>query len=142
MLISFTTTIMSSNPSSDASPEWSSKRREITYQEARTVLDTQQATIESIDTKALRTARLPAIVIGVLISLVEALGVSVSVPFAYAGALTLLLSFASSIATYNASNLTLGPNRRYLTQIIDGDFEISETEPGDEIETAWEVDLL
>ena len=42
-------------------------------------------------------SRLTAIVIDVLISLVEALDVTVSVLLAYAGALALVLSFASSI---------------------------------------------
>jgi hypothetical protein len=49
--------------------DWSSKRLEITCEEARSVFDAQQKTLSDIDDKAMRTVRITAIILGVIVSL-------------------------------------------------------------------------
>lgn len=122
--------------------DWSSKRLEVTYQEARSVLDAQQTRLQNTDEKALRTTRLTIIAAGVLISLIEVLGVTLSVPLAYLSALFLIVAFGTVLATYNRSNPYLGPNRKYITQLIVGEPEPEPHREQASSAAAWETTLL
>lgn len=106
--------------------DWSSKRLEVAYQEARNVLDAQQTRLQNTDDKALRTTRLTIIALGVLVSLVEAFNLTVSGPLAVLGALFLFGSFAAGIATYNISDPNLGLSSASLEQLITGEFDHSD----------------
>ena len=119
---------------SNSTFEWSSNRLAVTYQEARTVLNAQQTRKQNTDDKALRTVRLTTIIVGVLISLIDALDLTVSATIATTGGVFLVVAFAAGIATYNATNLYLGPNQEYIEALVADNF--------DDGETAWEGDLL
>ena len=53
------------------SDDWTECREEVTYQEARTVIDHQIDTLSDIDDKALRTVRLIVVLVGVLATAIE-----------------------------------------------------------------------
>ena len=53
------------------SDDWTEYREEVTYQEARTVIDHQIATLSDIDDKALRTVRLTVVLVGALATAIE-----------------------------------------------------------------------
>jgi hypothetical protein len=118
----------------EAVTDWSSKRLEVTYQEARNVLDAQQTRLQNTDDKALRTTRLTMIALGVLVSLIEAFDLTISGPLAILGALFLFGSFAAGLATYNISDPNLGLSPASLEQLMTGEFD-----PPDE---TWEEYLL
>ena len=59
-------------------PIWSSKRLDIAYQEARAVLEAQQATASDIDQKTMRTVRLIVIIVGLVLSVAQ-LGLWISI---------------------------------------------------------------
>lgn len=48
--------------------DWPDKRREIAYTEARAVMDAQNDTMTDIDDKAMRTVRVNAILLGLLVT--------------------------------------------------------------------------
>lgn len=107
-------------------------RHEVTYREARAVLEAQRETLSAVDTKAVRTVRITVVLIGALVSawrIDSQLFDSVAVAIA---GLALVVSVATGLFTYNESDLYLGPNEKYIKQLADGDFD----------ETGWRNDLL
>lgn len=112
--------------------DWSSKRLETTYEEARTVLDAQQATLSDIDDKAMRTVRITALILSVLVSLARFAAEVLNQYAAGIGGAFLLFSIIMGVETYNESDIFLGANRSYIAQLVDDDFQA----------TSWEEDLL
>ncbi len=101
---------------------WESDRPEVTYAEARAVLDAQNDTMSDIDAKAMRTVRFNVLLIGVLITAVRLAGSGVF----HSGSLTLAIgslvcSSVFGIVTYNESNLYVGPSGEYVERLTDGE---------------------
>lgn len=111
---------------------WSNDRRETAYEEARAVLDQQNATMMDIDEKAMRTVRLTAVLIGLLIAAVQYNAGLFNSRLLQASLGLLTLSVVAGIATYDESNLYVGP---------DGDY-IEELAGGEAYDTSWDRDLL
>lgn len=113
-------------------PSWSSKRHEIAYQEARAVLEAQQATAADIDQKTMRTARLTAILVGLVLSVAQ-LRVVTFAPLAVMISVgILILSVTIGIFNYSASDPIAGPNPYYLHRLVANEFP----------EMTWEEALL
>lgn len=116
------------------SDDWDSTRREIAYEEARAVIEAQNQTMTDIDEKAMRTVRLTAVLAGVLITAYQYSPAAFS-RLGIAGALAFLLGSAvSGMATYDESNLYLGPKGSYIESLAHGDVN------GDGED--WDEDLL
>lgn len=111
--------------------EWSCKRLEVTYQEARAVLEAQQSILADIDEKAMRTVRTTALLIGAVASTVKVANVELHVGFATLGAEFLFGSLAFGLATYDETRPYLGPNRKYIAQLVANEFR-----------ETWEEDLV
>lgn len=97
--------------------EWSNRRYQTAYEEGRAVVNAQNETLADIDDKAMRTTRLNAIFIGLLIAAVEYApnqfhNISLSLAF---GALVLSTIFGA--VTYNESNLFVGPRGKYIERL-------------------------
>jgi hypothetical protein len=108
------------------------ERREVTYREARAVLEAQRETLADMDTKAVRTVRITVVLAGVVFS-VGRLELGLFDPlFATFSAIAFLGSLATGLYTYSQADLFLGPNKAYIEQLTDGDFENS----------SWREDLL
>ena len=108
------------------------ERREVTYEEARAVLEAQRETIVDVDEKAIWTVRITVLLIGVLISVWRIEPELFDPLFATLAAIVLVGSLAAGTFTYSESDLYLGPSKEYIHQLADGDFD------GDD----WERDLL
>ncbi|PSP99749.1 hypothetical protein BRC89_03855 [Halobacteriales archaeon QS_4_70_19] len=106
-------------PDADESAEWSTKRREVAYHEARVVLETQQETASDVDDKALRTVQLVVVLVGVLASLGQ-LDISAAGWSLVPGLLSLLGSLVAGVITYSESDLYQGPNQEYLRYLAEG----------------------
>lgn len=94
---------------------WQNDRVEITYEEARSVLEAQNDTMADIDTKAMRTVRFDVLLIGLLVGAAQVSGPDVF----HTGSLLLavgafLTSILLGVGTYNESNLYLGPDGPYV----------------------------
>jgi hypothetical protein len=113
--------------------DWESARMAVIHGEARAVLDAQNATIADIDGKAIKTVRFNAILIGLLLTGERIAGPGVFHPqilhFALA---SLVCSTVVGIATYNESNLYLGPGGRYF------EFAVEHTAADER----WDADLV
>lgn len=102
-------------------------RTEVARSEARTVLDRQYEDLADVDEVAMRTTRITAILLGVLVSVVQVSrpndgGVSFHVEFAAVSGLLLLCSLAAGVLTYNlSSDLVTGPSTGFLARLVDGD---------------------
>lgn len=112
-----------------AEGEWSNRRYQTAYEEGRAVVNAQNETLADIDDKAMRTTRLNAILIGLLIAAVEYAPnqfhhISLSLAF---GALVLSTIFGA--VTYNESNLFVGPRGKYIERLANGETDV---EPWDE----------
>lgn len=112
--------------------DWPDKRREIAYSEARAVIDAQNATMTDIDDKAMRTVRLNAVLIGLLVT-----GLQFAPELFYTAALQvsfvlLIGSTVCGVITYNESNLYVGPRGEYIEDLAGADFP----------DPPWEEDLL
>lgn len=108
------------------------KRREIAYTEARAVIDAQNATMTDIDDKAMRTVRLNAVLLGLLVT-----GFQFAPNMFHSDALRLaftllIISTVSGVITYNESNLYVGPRGEYIEDLAGDDFP----------DPPWEEDLL
>lgn len=110
--------------------EWSCKRLEITYQEARAVLEAQQSILADIDEKAMRTVRTTVLLVGAIASTVKIASINLHPVFATVGAVSLFGSLAFGLATYDETDPYLGPNQRYIDQLVANDFR-----------ETWERDL-
>lgn len=102
---------------------WSSSRLETTYREARAVLEAQNETVADIDDKAMRTVRITAIVIGLLVSAIELAPDAFDRFWIALGGSSLLLSLVVGVLTYGETDLYLGPTQAYIEQLRRGDFE-------------------
>lgn len=111
---------------------WPNKRLETTYDEARTVLDAQHETLSDIDDKAMRTMRITAIILGVIVSLARFAGDVLNQYVAGVGGAILVFSIVLGVETYNESDIFLGTNRAYIEQLVHDDFR----------DTSWEQDLI
>lgn len=112
---------------------WSDMRLEAAYGEARSVIEAQRDVISDIDEKAIRTVRLNAIVVGIVVGAAQLAGASVfHFPVLTGGTVCLFLSLGSGLITYSESDLYLGANRAYIERIIANEFD----------ESSWETDLL
>lgn len=101
--------------------QWSRPQHAVAYQEARAVLNAQQQRQANLDDKALRTARLTTIIVSALITVIEALGVSVVQPLGYIGIILLVISFGAGLAVYSVSAPILGPNADGLEELVTTD---------------------
>lgn len=111
--------------------EWSSKRIETTYQEARAVLEAQQTTVADIDEKAMRTVRTTVLLIGAIASAVKVAEVELHAGLATLGSVFLFGSLAFGLATYDETDPYLGPNQGYLEQLAANEFR-----------KRWEEDII
>jgi hypothetical protein len=108
------------------------ERREVTYQEARAVLEAQRETLADMDTKAVRTVRITVILMGVLLSAWRVEAGLLNPLFAIVGGLALVGSLATGTFTYSESELYLRPNETYVERLADNEYD------GDD----WEQELL
>lgn len=112
--------------------DWPDKRREITYTEARAVIDAQNSTMTDIDNKAMRTVRVNAILLGLLVTGIQFAPdafhhTTLKVAFG-----SLVISTVFGVITYNESNLYVGPQGMYIEDLAGDDFS----------NPPWEEDLL
>ena len=115
------------------SDDWTEYREEGTYQEARTVIDHQIATLSDIDDKALRTVRLTVVLVGALATAIELDVVqNLNDTLLIVGGGMLFLSMLIGTMTYGESDLYLGPNKSYINTLADSDFD----------DETWDEDLL
>ncbi|EMA40375.1 hypothetical protein C448_13526 [Halococcus morrhuae DSM 1307] len=112
--------------------DWSSKRRQIAYQESRAALNAQQAALTQIDNKAIENVRITAILLGVFVSAVKISGFSFEPITGIIGGVALAISLGAGIFTYNETDPYLGLNQDYIDELIADEFTRSET---------WEKDL-
>lgn len=110
--------------------EEETKRRETAQDEARAVIAAQNDTLSDIDDKALRTVRLNAVLVGLLIAAVEYAPETFHELTLYGAFGALLLSTLAGMLTYDESNLYLGPDGEYLENLSTGD-----------VDDPWEEDL-
>ncbi|WP_440767485.1 hypothetical protein [Natronorubrum sp. DTA7] len=115
-----------------ADDDWSSKRREVAYQEVRAVIDAQNGTMADIDDKAVRTVRFTAVLIGLLVTALQYAPEMFQQELFAAAIIALVISALVGIITYNESNLYVGPRGTYIEALTDNDFD------GE----SWEEDLL
>lgn len=115
-----------------ADDDWGNDRRQITYEEARTVINAQNDTMTDIDNKAMRTVRLTIVIIGLLISAVQFAPGTFDERLMGYGVGILATSGIVGIITYNESNLFVGPDGEYVEQLATNDFDDGE----------WDHDLL
>lgn len=112
--------------------DWPDDRREITYTEARTVIDAQNAMMTDIDDKAMRTVRLNAVLLGLLVSGFQIAPELFDHPTLRVAFALLIVSMVCGVVTYNESNLYVGPRGDYIEELARDDFS----------DSPWSVDLL
>lgn len=112
--------------------EWPDKRREIAYTEARAVLEAQNATMTDIDDKAMRTVRLNAVLLGLLVTGLQFAPDAFDPGILGWSLLFLIASTICGIVTYNESNLYVGPQGDYIEDLAMNTFP----------EPPWEADFL
>lgn len=120
------------NATDTVSGRWSDKRREIAYVEARAVIEAQNTTMADIDSKAMRTVRLNAILLGLLFT-----GMQVAPPLLRTSRLQiafvlLVAATTCGILTYNESNRYVGLQGKYIESLAGTDGSAAQ----------WEVDFL
>lgn len=111
---------------------WSDERREIAYAEARAVIEAQNATMTDVDDKALRTVRLNAILLGMLVTGLQFASDAFHTTTLQVAFALLVISTVCGVITYGESNLFVGPRGEYVEFLGTGDFPAS----------AWEDHLL
>jgi len=99
------------------SDDWPDKRREIAYTEARAVIDAQNATMGDIDDKAMRTVRLNAILLGLLVTGIQFAPELFATMVLQVAFVFLILSTVCGIITYNESDLYVGAGGDYLESL-------------------------
>lgn len=111
---------------------WRDARLEITYGEARSVIESQNQTMADIDDKAIQTVRINAILIGLLLTAANVAGQSVFHPTLFGSGIALLAgSILLGLVTFNESDLFVGPRGPYLVALTHG-----------ETTDSWDIDLL
>lgn len=111
--------------------KWTNDRRETAYSVARAVVEAQNETLGDIDEKAVKTVRLNAVLVGLLIGAVEYAPGIFQNPALYAAFGALVGSTLVGIATYDESDLYLGPRGGYIEDLVI-----------DETDKEWDTDLL
>ena len=97
--------------------DWASERRQTAYEEARAVVEAQNATMQDIDEKAMRTVRITIVVIGILVTAAE-IRAGLFHPLLFpTGLVCLLGSIIMGVVTYDESNLYLGPDGPYIEEL-------------------------
>lgn len=114
------------------SDDWPDERREIAYTEARAVIDAQNGTMADIDDKAMRTVRLNAILLGLLVTGLQFAPDSFHSTSLQLAFVLLIVSIVCGIITYNESNLFVGPQGGYIEDLAEATFP----------DPPWEEDLL
>ncbi|WP_132058943.1 hypothetical protein [Halorussus amylolyticus] len=89
-------------------------------------------TISDVDTKAVQTVRITVVLAGILVSAWKIDSGLFDPVLAVLGGLALVGSLTAGTFTYSESDLYLGPNKEYIEQLTDGDFD----------ERQWKQDLL
>lgn len=112
--------------------DWPDERREVAYTEARAVMDAQNATMTDIDDKAMRTVRLNAVLLGLLVTGIQFAPGTFHAGFLEMGFALLILSTVCGIVTYNESNLFVGLQGAYVEDLAVAPFP----------SPPWEQDLL
>jgi len=112
--------------------DWPDKRREIAYSEARAVINAQNTTMTDIDDKAMRTVRLNAVLLGLLVTGLQFAPNLFHNTALQAAFILLIGSTVSGVITYNESNLYVGPRGEYIEDLAGEDFS----------NPPWEEDLL
>lgn len=108
-------------------------RLQVGYSEARTVIDSQRDVLSDVDEKAIRTVRLNALIMGVVVGAAQLAGATIfHFPILTGGTICLFLSLGAGLITYSESDLYLGANRAYIERLIANEFETDR----------WETDLL
>ena len=102
--------------------DWSEKRREIAYTEARAVIDAQNTTMADIDDKAMRTVRLNAVLLGLLVTGLQFASGMFHTTVLRGAFVLLIASTVSGIITYNESNLYVGPRGTYIEALAGDSF--------------------
>lgn len=111
---------------------WSSKNREVTYEQGNRVLEAQKEDINDIDDKAIRTVRITALIIGVGATGLQTVDtITLNESTALLGLSLLFLSLVFGVLTYTESAEIVGPTSSYLDKMRDG-----------RRGTHWEEDLL
>lgn len=94
--------------------DWPDERREVAYSEARAVMDAQNATMTDIDDKAMRTVRLNAVLLGLLVTGIQFAPGTFHVHSLETAFALLILSTVCGIITYNESNPFVGLQGEYV----------------------------
>lgn len=118
--------------SEEGGDEWQNRRLEVTHGEARAVIEAQNETMTDIDDKAMRTVRLTAALIGVLVAAIQFAPAIFHDGFLLAGIVLLIISMIVGIVTYDESNLYLGPRGEYIEALSADAFA----------DDHWDQDLL
>lgn len=121
--------------SSSSAVDWSSKNREVVYEQGMRVLDAQKGDVRQLEEKALRTVRVTGLLIGVgatgfrVVQSVNSLEIDGTT--AGLGAFFLFLSLCLSVLTYTESSEIVGPTAKYLNKMRDSRHGVD-----------WETDFL
>lgn len=103
------------------------------YEDARRVVDHQIGYLGDVDDKAVRTVRITAVIVGVVLSAHQLSSqVSLTDPLLGVAVLLLLASMGVGIVTYTTSDAQFGPGPRYIDDVLD--------KPADE--TYWRFETL
>jgi hypothetical protein len=102
--------------------DWPDERREVAYDEARSVIDAQNNTMVDIDDKAMRTVRLNTILLGLLVTGVQLASNMFHLLLLKAAFTFLVMSTVSGVITYNESNLYVGPSGEYIENLSTDDY--------------------
>lgn len=108
----------------DLEAVWPESRESVTYREVREVLNGQKQMLSDIDDKAMRTARLTALLIGAILTAWNISGGSVFHRELLIGdGVSLFSSIVTGIVTYSESRgLILGPKGKYVEQLVRNSF--------------------
>jgi hypothetical protein len=109
---------MCANSPKPPNQEWSNQRLETTYNEARAVIEAQQRAITDIDNKAVRTVRITAVLIGIVVSAAQLGAIAFQPVIVAIGGSALVLSLVAGVSTYSESDLTLGPDSEFLVELV------------------------
>lgn len=113
---------------------WSSPKKTIAYQEARSTLEGQRATAQNIDQKGMRTTQFILAAAGAFASVIKLLSISVVSFWGYLSVVFGIIALGASLASFNNSRTMLGPDHEYLDWFASHDFENDDT--------TWEDELL
>lgn len=102
--------------------DWPDERRENAYIEARAVIEAQNSTMTDIDDKAMRTVRLNALLIGLLVTGLRFASDMFHTTAVEASFLLLIVSTVCGVITYSESNLFLGPSGAYIETLSREEF--------------------